>query len=184
MRTVSFSPSRIRRTLNRDFVCHTINTEGDSSAGRSNAHSPTDKSGVCSEGVANQNVQLLFLTPQSKIFHTASGFRGPDSLSQELRFARTLFRKIQAEPDSAESIVRAEHKQIRAPLPSQSQTRSSRRGGCMGNSRGRSFQYDYTFAQKYPMLPMTDFEKNPRLLVGRGSSFFATGSAIGGRIGG
>ena len=109
MRTVSFSTASVRRTLNSDFVCHAINTEGDPSAGKSHAHAPTDRPGRCSEGVANQNVQLLFLTPKRQIFHTVSGFRQGVTLHKELLFAKALFEKIQKSPSDAETIVRTEH---------------------------------------------------------------------------
>ncbi len=186
MRTVSFSPAKIRKALNKDFVCHAINTEGEPSAGGSHAHSPSDPAGRCSDGVANQNVQVLFLTPAGKIFHTVSGFRSPELLEKELTFARTLFRDIRDKPDSAADIVKAEHRKrgIR-PLITQSSRRVPRRGGGGGGgSIQRSLQFDYTFSQRYPMLAMTELEKNPRLLVGNGSSVFMSGSATGGRIGG
>lgn len=111
MRTVSFSSDPVRNKLNNNFVCHVINTEGDPSAGASAAHAPTDKPGVCTEGVGNQNVQMLFLTPAGKVFHTASGFRGPETALKELEFAEDLFRKIRTQPQRAEQVVRTEHRE-------------------------------------------------------------------------
>ncbi|MFK7822147.1 MAG: hypothetical protein AB8G99_25855 [Planctomycetaceae bacterium] len=184
MRTVSFSPANIRETLKTEFVCHTINTEGDPSAGQSHAHAPNDKAGSVTDGVANQNVQLLFLTPNGEIFHTVSGFRGPDALAEELSFSIGLFNQIQEDPKSAKELVQVVH-QTRQRSTSQRSSRSRprprRRSG--GGSIRRSLQLDYTFAEKYPMLAMSEFEKNPRLLVGTGTSMFVSGSATGGKIG-
>lgn len=175
----------IRESLKADFVCHAINTEGDPSAGGSHAHAPSDKPGQCSDGVANQNVQLLFLTPRGEIFHTVSGFRGPSSLKQELAFTKLLFNKIKTDPDSAKSIVQRAHRERRDDQSGSrgSSGRNRSRSGGGGNLR-RSLQFDYTFAKKYPLLPMQEFERNPRLLVGNGSSMFVSGAAVGGRIGG
>lgn len=186
MRTVSFSPAPIRDELKHHFVCHRINTEGDPSAGRSHAHAPNDPAGRCSDGVANQNVQLLFLTPKGEIFHTVSGFRGPESLQQELVFAKTLFQKIRNQPEDARSIVQVAHRQRRPNRSVSPASRSgrSRSGGGGGGQLSRSLQYDAMFAQKYPLLPMEEFQRNPRLLVGNGSSMFVSGSATGGNIGG
>ena len=66
--------------LNEDFVCATINTEGDPTAGASVGHAPTDSCGSSFRGIGRQNVQCLFLTPKGEIFHVASGFRGADDL--------------------------------------------------------------------------------------------------------
>lgn len=189
MRTVSFSPADIKSSLAKNFVCHMINTEGEPGSGASQAHAPNDKPGECADGVANQNVQLLFLTPQGEIFHTTSGFRGPKSLQQELIFSKALFDQIKQKPDSAKSIVRTMHQQRLANPPvaqNSSRTRRSRSRSGRGGGGGirQSLQFDFTFAQTYPMLPMTRFEENPRLLVGSGTSVFVSGSSAGGRIGG
>lgn len=110
MRTVSFSPASVRQKLNNDFVCHVINTDGDASAGSSQAHAPTDSPGMCAEGIGNQNVQTLFLTPEGEIFHTASGYRGPEELLSELEFATTLFEQIRRQPQQAQQLVRTSHR--------------------------------------------------------------------------
>ena len=129
MRTVSFSQAKVQAELNNHFVCHMINTEGETGSGSSQAHAPTDKAGRCNEGVANQNVQLLFLTPKGEIFHTASGFRGPKTLEDELKFSRTLFTKIQKNPSDASKIVRTAHNERRVELARRPRQRRSRSGG-------------------------------------------------------
>lgn len=110
MRTVSFSSAPVKEKLNNDFVCHVIDTDGDASAGSSQAHAPTDGPGMCAEGIGNQNVQTLFLTPEGKIFHTASGYRGPQELLSELNFAETLFKQIRHQPKEAQQLVKTSHR--------------------------------------------------------------------------
>jgi hypothetical protein len=112
MRTVSFSSTPVRRLLNSEFVSHIINTEGDPSAGSSHGHAPNDQAGICTDGIGRQNVQVLFLTPQGKIFHTASGFQGPQELLNELQFAKATFASIQKQPNRAREIVRNVHAKI------------------------------------------------------------------------
>jgi hypothetical protein len=220
MRAVSFSSAPVNKTLNNDFVCHYVNTEGDPSAGQSQAHAPNDPPGRCVEGIGNQNVQALFLTPEGKIFHTASGYRGPKQLLKELAFAKNLFEEIQEDPRNAERIVRTEHlRKMKAEgISKESLKRAGspggevaammqsmfplRRGGSVPASASRQFNpqnfpdrmfagktkhsrlLDYRFAAEHPMMPLNDFEKNPRLLVGNAVTAFASGPASGGRIGG
>ena len=188
MRTVSFSPANIRESLQKDFICHRINTEGDASAGRSQAHAPNDKPGQVTDGVANQNVQLLFLTPKGEIFHTVSGFRSADALQQELEFSKTMYTSLKTSKDPKTFVKLAHQERARQAVTQTSRpNRSSRirrsRGGGGGGIR-RSQQFDYNFALKFPLLPIKEFEKNPRRLVGYGTSSFSSGSATGGKIGG
>jgi len=111
MRTVSFSSPQVQKLLTDDFVCHIINSEGDPSAGMSQAHAPTDPAGFCSPGIGSQNVQTLFLTPEGKIFHTASGFRGPADLADEIQVASDVFEQLQTEPAVAARTIPAMHRQ-------------------------------------------------------------------------
>lgn len=110
MRTVSFSSAPVRKKLNDDFVCYVINTEGDASAGSSQGHAPRDAPGMCAEGIGNQNVQTLFLTPAGEIFHTASGYRGPQEFLAELNFADKLFEQIREKPQQAQQLIRTSHR--------------------------------------------------------------------------
>lgn len=209
MRTVSFSSAPVHNSLTDDFVCYSLNTDGDSSAGVSVGHAPTDTPGFCSQGIGKQNVQCLFLTPDGEIFHTASGFQGPDDLKRELDTASTLFAAIQADPDRAEWLVRDFHQQRLAELSEESrrtvpdslgQFMSQFTG--MGNRSGRSvpasvngmfnFQTqdaaynDNRFMVEHPLIPLADFQRNPRELVGNGRSAFVSvgnGGASGGQIG-
>ncbi len=111
MRTVSFSSPPIQQVLSDNFICHIVNSEGDPSAGMSQAHAPTDPAGLCSPGIGSQNVQTLFLTPDGDIFHTASGFRGPEALADEIQFAGELFQGIQAAPELARQTIPAMQRQ-------------------------------------------------------------------------
>lgn len=221
MRTVSFASAPVNEMLNNDFVCHVINTEGDPAAGSSQAHAPSDPGGRCSEGLGNQNVQALFLTPEGNIFHTASGFCGPRKFRQELQFAQELFEEIRQAPEKAEEIVMTSHRKRMVAEgisedsfnsePERRTTASdllrSRAGDAMRRSgrtssvpsafemlskfgnvfsdkQKRTKELDYQFALRCPMMPLEELEQNPRLLVGRGVTSFASGNASGGRIGG
>lgn len=110
MRAVSLSSAPVRKKLNEDFVCYVINTEGDASAGSSQGHAPRDAPGICAEGIGNQNVQTIFLTPAGEIFHTASGYRRPQQLLAELNFAETLFDQIRNKPEQAQQLIRTSHR--------------------------------------------------------------------------
>lgn len=109
MRTVSFSSAPVRNILDKNFVCQLINTNGDPSAGGSIGHAPGDAAGFCTRGIGKQNVQCLFLKPQGEIFHTASGYRGPEDLLDELDFAQATYRAICRQPSQAKQLVRDAH---------------------------------------------------------------------------
>ena len=109
MRTVSFSPARVRNKVKNNFVSWVMNTEGDPSAGSSHAHSPRDPAGTCSNGIGQQNVQTLFLTPEGEIFHTASGFQSADKLISEMDVATDLWDRIRKDRVKAREIVRDVH---------------------------------------------------------------------------
>lgn len=212
MRTVSFSSAPVRQTLKKHFVASYINTEGDASAGNSQAHGPTDSPGRCARGVGRQNVQCLFMTPGGRIFHTASGFRSAPDLLKELQFASGLFDAIRKSPKTASNVVAHEHKQrllkqgfteeeIRTPanspfalMNSIRKINTGRKGQAMPTSvdeffAGKTRQAelaDGQFMMKSPLTSMTSFLKNPRQLTGNESSSFSSsgnGGASGGRIG-
>ena len=207
MRTVSFSTPAVQQKMNQDFVCVAVNTEGDPSAGSSQAHAPSDQAGQCTPGIGNQNVQLVFMTPEARIFHTASGFRDGLELAREMDFANQLFDKIKESPRLAEDTVRNEHhqKMLQAGYTPARLKRSGDRHQVSSRSTPdrtdlekmrsslfdvlitktqESRMLDYNFSQKYPMLEWERFEENPRLLVGNAVTAFASGHASGGRIGG
>ena len=208
MRAVSFSSPAVRKQMNDDFVSVSINTEGDPSAGSSQAHAPSDQAGLCAPGIGNQNVQTVFLTPEGRIFHTASGFQDGPQLVREMNFASSLFEKIKESPEIAEQTVQSDHRSrmlkagyspqqlqqstgpFRLPFGPKSM-RSAQINGT-GNSPFNIFaakteqsrMLDYQFSQQYPMLEWEQFEQNPRLLVGDAVTAFASGNASGGKIGG
>jgi hypothetical protein len=111
MRTVSFSSAPVRELLNSRFENSFLSSLGDSSAGSSVGHAPTDSPGSCSRGIGRQNVQCLFMTPDGRVFHASSGFRSSDDLLTELQFALKTFEAIQKSPDEAPAIVTQVHKQ-------------------------------------------------------------------------
>lgn len=249
MRTVSFSSDKVRKLLNDDFQCATVNTDGDPTAGMSSAHAPGDSCGRCSRGIGKQNVQCLFLTPKGNIFHVASGFVGPKDLEKELRFALQLHKDIRKKPESAKGLVAARHRarlktlgfntnDVRSPrsrstardlmnqmftrhrgangrvdlaqlrrMAAEMRNRNSRsrsRGGRSVFGDGDNFHQsrnsgifafkskrtvlnDHKFCIEQPLMPYSEFERRPQVLVGNEKTAFSSsgpGGASGGRIGG
>ncbi len=212
MRTVSFSSDPVHDLLTSDFVCYSLNTEGDPSAGSSMAHAPTDTPGHCTQGIGKQNVQCLFLTPDGEIFHTASGFQSPAELSEHLETASTLFAAIQENPDRADRIVHDLHQErldelqtsdadARRMIPgsfAQFMTQIARRGNRGGrfnpttvdgifDLKTQDAAYnDNRYMVEHPLITLEEFQRNPRELVGHERTAFASvgnGGASGGRIG-
>ena len=105
MRTVSFSSAPVQKMLKSDFVCSTINIDGDPTAGASLAHAPTDSCGSSSRGIGRPNVQTLFLSPAGEILHVASGYVGPKDMAKEIRFAKKLHDATKKSPENAKTIV-------------------------------------------------------------------------------
>lgn len=212
MRTVSFSSDPVRKSLTNDFVCFSLNTDGDPSAGSSMAHAPTDTPGRCTQGIGKQNVQCLFLTPDGEIFHTASGFQSPENLSEHFETARTLFDAIRANPDRARQIVRNFHQErLDATRVADDSARRTARGSFprfmtqivrMG-TRGNGFDptsvhdifdlktqdaahNDNRYMVEHALIRLDEFQRNPRELVGYERTAFASvgnGGASGGQIG-
>lgn len=109
MRTVSFSSDPVRKLLKSDFVCATINIDGDPTAGASLAHAPDDSCGSSSRGIGRPNVQCLFLTPHGKVLHVATGYVGPHDLKREVQFAKDVFAAVRQSPQRAKAVVAAMH---------------------------------------------------------------------------
>ena len=212
MRTVSFSSAPVRRILSDDFICFSLNTEGDPSAGASMAHAPTDAAGQCSQGIGKQNVQCLFLTPEGDIFHTACGFQSPEQLREHLDSAAELFHEIRENPDRANMIVRNAHQErldalrddgnnARRRTPGSlaqflSEMARSRAGGGQFNPTAVSGVFDFKtrdaeyndnrYMVEHPLIAIEEFQRNPRELVGHERTAFASvgnGGASGGQIG-
>lgn len=211
MRTVSFSSAPVHDSLTNDFVCYSLNIDGDPSAGASVGHAPTDSPGFCTRGIGKQNVQCLFLTPDGRIFHAASGFQGPEDLKAQLDTALKLFADIQEHPDRDGQIVRDYHQKRLDELQAESNAGSTlpgsfgqfmsqlSRGGVPGGGfNPTSFANamncgmpnpDYSDNQymvEHPLIRLDQFERNPRELVGYERSAFVSvgnGGASGGQIG-
>ena len=111
MRTVSFSDDRVQATFNKDFVCCFTNTQGDPSAGASFSHAPSDAPGPCGRGAGRQNVQTIFLTPDNKIFHLATGYMSAKDLLDEAAFAKQVYKAIQRSPKRGRQTVVQTHGQ-------------------------------------------------------------------------
>jgi hypothetical protein len=109
MRTVTFSDDQVQRVLNNEFVCCYTDTTGDPTAGASFSHAPGEQPGPCGKGAGRQNVQVIFMTPASEIFHVATGFLEPDDLLTETTYARELFADLQRNRSQRKQTVVASH---------------------------------------------------------------------------
>ena len=105
MRTVSFSDNNVRTTIANRFVATHTNIRGDHTAGQSFSHSPNDAPGPCGRGAGRQNVQLLFMTPNSEIFHVATGFMSAEDLREEMSFALDVFDSLDGGSDRQRSKI-------------------------------------------------------------------------------
>ena len=212
MRTVSFSSAPVRDLLNTRFENSFLTSIGDTSAGSSVGHAPTDSAGRCSRGIGRQNVQCLFMTPDGRLFPTASGFRNADELLTELQFALKTFDAIRKSPRDASEIVAQAHKQrlldggfseeqIRRPAnspfalmaqlndlggSSQSESPFSSVDGVFAAKTQQAELADGQFMMTRPLIPFAEFLADPRQLTGNESSAFSStsnGGASGGKIG-
>lgn len=109
MRTVTFSDDRVQQVLNNEFICCYTDTTGDPTAGASFSHAPGEQPGPCGRGAGRQNVQVIFMTPASEIFHVATGYLEPDDLLAETAYARELFRSLQRNPSNCKQAVVDSH---------------------------------------------------------------------------
>ncbi len=204
MRTVSFSQPVVRDLLNEQFVCAYKNIQGDPTAGQSIAHRPNDPPGSCIRGNGKQNVQTIFMTPDAKVFHVATGFLSPEDLADVANFAARLFRQMKQESTSPEKVIVDSHRRRLTkagfeeheidsahPMLAMFGSRFRDEGAKLGMdgplsangvnpfqafSRGQ-FLEDQKFAMKYPLLEYDRFEASPEMLVGNGKSFFASSSS-------
>jgi hypothetical protein len=216
MRTVSFSSKPVRDALAKDFVCAVINTEGDPTAGSSCSHAPTDNPGPCARGLGHQNVQCLFLTPNGEILHAACGHLDAEDLEKEIAFARKLFTDIRSlTPAKARAKVADAHAKrlrdlgydetdLRSPrsqfgfdfsrkeLPKglrkpKSDQRKDMMMDFFAMKTRRQVLNDHQFSMEQPLMPFSQFLRQPQQLVGYEKSSFGStsnGNASGGRIGG
>jgi hypothetical protein len=190
MRTVSFSNKSVRRLLNQEFVNTYTNTTGDPTAGKSICHSPDDLPGHCERGVGGQNVQTIFMTPEGKIFHAANGYLSPEDLLAEIKFAKGLFAQIKGAEGGAERLVREAHRERLGELGFSKEEIADalsgdpfRRVDLIGNFEGGNIFAGKTkeailtgnaFSIKHPMMDYQDFEADPTVLVGKGSTSFVS----------
>jgi hypothetical protein len=201
MRTVSFSNVNVQKLLNENFVCSFENSKGQQNTGSSLSHSPGDAPGPCIRGVGNQNVQCFFTTAGGDISHVLTGYVGPEDLVQEIEFAISLHKAMQARPSRAGRILVQSHRRFLKTLGfSDTQINSPRTISPLGSivpdnpgdfllafqtgdvsqafrdSIGRATRSqtlsDHQFAIQYPLLATKKFR--PEMLVGSGASFFGS----------
>ncbi len=205
MRTVSFSEPQVQDLLNNQFVCAFTNTQGDPTAGGSIDHRPKDPAGDCVRGNGKQNVQTLFLTPAGEIFHVATGFLSERDLLAEIQFAGELFQSMRQSNAAPRSLVADAHRQRLAQLGFSQQEIDSENEfeafltmpgftATAGGPQGFQFSQnpfqgfvrarvlaDNQFSIRHPLWNWEALERDPTLLVGSGTSFFASSSSADGR---
>lgn len=195
MRTVSFSDSKVRNILNKDFVNTFTNTTGDPTAGKSIWHQPDDSAGLCARGVGGQNVQTIFMTPEGKIFHAANGFLSSDDLLEEANFAKDLFTQIKDSDGSVNALVRQAHvdrleelgfdaDKIEAaksgsPFSTFDLVTETEPGNIFAGKTKKEVLMGNAFSINHPMMDFREFEKDPTPLVGKGKSSFVSKSSDG-----
>jgi hypothetical protein len=189
---VSFSSDSVRKILNREFVCTTVNISGDENAGISLKHRPSDPPGPCLRGNGEHNVQILMLTPKGRILNVLAGYVDPAELAEELRFASKLWKDVAGmNPDDAEAAVERAHSKW---LNQHAAKRKQHVPNFMGQDfagmrlpadfrdqftamfdRGKT---DHEFARSHPLLPIDDYRSE--MLVGNAKTFFGSTSFLGG----
>src|SRR5262249_1757151 len=133
--------------------------------------SPRDPAPSCIRGNGEHNVQMLFLTPEGKIFHVLAGYLSPKDLHEELQFALSTFDALNKTPaESREDAVTKAHEDMVKQLEKRSFP------GPLGDWERRRAVDDHRFVAKHPLLSVDSYR--PEMLVGNGKSFF--GSSSGG----
>lgn len=173
MRAGSLSSKDVISKLKRNFVCVWDNTEGESNAGGSFAHPPSDPAPQCIRGNGEHNVQTLFLTPDRKLLHTVAGFVSGPELVQELNFVENLWELVKrAQTESAKKyLITNAHKQALREADKRTFT------GPLADWAKRRVRSDHAFAQRNPLLPAASYRSEDH--VGKSTSWF--GSSSGGR---
>jgi hypothetical protein len=195
MRTVSFSDSKVRHLLNKDFVNTFTNTTGDPTAGKSIWHQPDDSPGHCARGVGGQNVQTIFMTPEGKIFHAANGFLSSEDLLEEANFAKDLFAQMKNSNGSVSALVRQAHEdrleelgfdadKIEAatsgrPFSAFDLATETEPGNIFAGKTKKEILMGNAFSINHPMMDFREFENDPAALVGKGKSSFVSTSSDG-----
>ncbi len=210
MRAVTFSTPKVNKAMNEHFVNTFSNTEGDPTAGQSIRHSPDEQAGTCTRGNGQQNVQTIFMTPDEEILHTVTGYIDADELLNEMDFALRLF-NAQSESSEPQMMVSNAHRErmldagfsedevenrspfsgvevtMRLPTFGEVNGSGSRETGqsstpFSGFTR-RAFLTDNKFSMNYPLISRSEFEQDPGLMVGNGTSFFSSSSNSSGMPG-
>jgi len=171
---VSFSDPDVAKLLKKRYVCAWLNTNGETNAGSSFAHTPNSPAGHCIRGNGEHNVQLLVLTPRGRILHALSGYVPPATLIDELRFAADLFASL-SQPGR-----RPDTERVAAALQERIDAAEQRRfTGPLASWAKRRTLSDYRFVAKRPLLEIEKFRSED--FVGRSKTFF--GSSTGTRGG-
>ena len=172
MRAGSLSHKDVIAKLKKRYVCAWDNTEGECNAGGSFAHPPTDPAPRCIRGNGEHNVQMLFLTPDRKLLHTAAGFVSGDDLVKEIQFVDILWEMVRrAKTDSAKKhLIQKAHEQA---------LRDAKKrlfSGPLAKWAKRRVLADHGFARRNPLLPASSYRSEDH--VGKSQSWF--GSTSGG----
>lgn len=205
MRTVSFSDAKVQNALADNFLCTLTNTQGLDSTGKSFSHSPQEPPGPCGRGAGRQNVQTIFLTPEGKMFHVATGFLSPNDLLEEIRFASRTFNTLKSNSNPVQTLVAAQSARMRTMGFSESDLQrqdlfqdlttgfspsdlgiQSPVSNMFGDVAKKRVLRDTKYVVGRPLIHRDQFEANPSELVGQHPSFFGSNAAmnmLGGNMG-
>ncbi len=182
---MTLSDTSVQKLLKDKFVTAWVNTEGDTEAGGSFAHSPSDGPGSCIRGNGRANLQILTLTPDGRIFHALAGFVSSTDLKAELTWALETLAMMKKTPTLEREMVaeRARDYVSDGPQPTSDTKFGAQHQSIFQEHIERGVTRDARFLAKHPLLAIADFRTS--MLGSGGAQFFgsASGSKPGETIG-
>ncbi len=200
MRMGSYAHPEVQAMIRAKFVPLSQNMETLAGAGSSVGHLPSDAPGFCTNRIAHQNCQALFLTPKGEFFHVATGYLSPQDLLVEMQFASGLFAEMQKRPKEARELVATAHlnrlkqlgftesdlKKPADPLNMRLQESGippigeGALGGDLFKEMARQrILVDHRYLIEHPLISHAEFERDPSPLVGKADLVFQSGNASG-----
>jgi hypothetical protein len=183
MRAVSLSNDEVRRVLNDQFVCVSVNIKDDPAAGMSCAHPPGDGAMDLARGLGEHNNQILMLTPNGKILNALAGYVGSADLLEELQFSVNLLGKVNKASDAnKEGEVAKAQKSFAEQFENRNKSGNNsflgqfeQLGGSIMQIGARRAASDHRWTAAHALMPVKNFTTGS--MVGNGKSFFAAQSS-------
>lgn len=180
MRAVTLSDRRVRKQLDKQFVCTWGNVEGDPVAGASFGHAPSDPPSTCIRGNGEHNIQVLVLTPDGELLNAVAGYLSPAELREELDLSLEVWRGLlalerelpQADLDEARlEVVQGAHRRFLADHEQREVE------GIFADFITKRVAADHRYALDNALSDARDFR--PEGMVGNSQTFF--GGYTGGK---